>query len=62
MELGQHKTSARALLSVDVECFVVVGRSQREYDEEDEVRILDVLSRTLGDQEKASVNANQLLG
>ena len=61
MELGQHVTSAQVLLSVDVADFDVTVCLRRELGEGGEARMPGVLSRNLGDQEKASVQANQLL-
>ena len=45
---GAHVTSAQVLLSVDVASFDVIASSQREHGEEDEAKMPDVLSRTLG--------------
>ena len=61
MELGQRVTFARVLVSVDVASFYVIVGQRREHGEEDEARMLDVLSRTLDDQVEASVRADQLL-
>ena len=61
VELGQHVTSARVLLSVDVASFDVVVGSQREHDEEDEAKMLHVLSLTLDDQVVTFVQIDQLL-
>ena len=61
MVLGQHVASAHVLLGVDVASFDLVVGSQRELGEEAEARKLDILFRTLGDQEEVSVPADQLL-
>ena len=61
MELEQHVTSARVVLSVDVAIFDVDVWLIRELGEEDEARMPDVLTRTLGDQVEVSVQADQLL-
>ena len=61
MELEQHVTFARVLLSVSVAGFDVTVRLRRELGEGDEAWMLDVLSLTLGDQVEASVQVDQLL-
>ena len=61
MELEQHVTFARVLLSVSVAGSDVTVRLRRELGEEDEAKMLDVLSLILGDRVEAPVQVDHLL-